>query len=218
MPQGVLRKGRPIYPQQIQSMKTIHQIVQEIQCFDPAVRAFDAHDLPQSVRAYLHHNYRMDARLTDEEQQLVETSFEHFADNLREAFQDDPRPDATRFYLFDDLSLYVRTNAGPELWADAQVFVVERILPSMRLTRLEADLMREIGMDDQVSEVRDDFFSSFAHVLHRDCGIPHCDAREHWNAFSRQLGDSACEAVVLGGSESGRAEGLRFAESFTINA
>ena len=197
-------------------MKTIHQVIHEIQFFDPAIRAFDAHDLPQSVRAYLHNKYSMDARLTDDEQQLVETSFEPFADNLREAFQDDPRPDATRFFLFDDLSLYVRTNAGPELWADAQVFVVERILPQMRLTRLEADLMREIGMDDQVNEVRDDFYSSFAHILNRDCGIPHCDAREHWNAFSRQLGDSACESIVLGGSESGRAEGIRFASEYTV--
>jgi len=195
-------------------MKTIHQIIREIQCFDPAIRAFDAHDLPQAVRAYLHHNYRMDARLTDEEQQLVETSFEPFADNLREAFQDDPRPDATRFYLFDDLSLYVRTNAGPELWADAQVFIVERILPNMRLTRLEADLMREIGMDDQVDEVRDDFYSSFAHVLHRDCGIPHCDARGHWNAYARQLSATEAERCELGGSESGAREGMLFAETF----
>jgi hypothetical protein len=199
-------------------MKTIHEIIQEIQFFDPAIRAFDAHDLPQSVRAYLHHNYRMDARLTDEEQQLIETSFEPFADNIREVFQDDPRPDATRFYLFDDLSLYVRTNAGPELWADAQVFVVERILPNMRLSRLEADLMREIGMDEQVSEVRNDFYSSFARILNRDCGIPYSDAREHWNAYSRQLGDSACESIVLGGSESGHAEGIRFASEYTVNA
>jgi hypothetical protein len=202
-------------------MKTIHEIIQEIQFFDPAVRAFDAHDLPQSVRAYLHHNYRMDARLTDEEQQLIETSFEPFADNLREVFQDDPRPDATRFYLFDDLSLYIRTNAGPELWADAQVFVVERILPQMRLTRLEADLMREISMDDQVSEVRDDFYSSFAHILNRDCGIPHCDARGHWDAFTRQLGDGQREIIEFGGAETGESEGQSFAETFkreTINA
>ena len=198
-------------------MKTIHEIVREIQYFDAAVRAFDAHDLPQSVRAYLHHNYSMDERLTDEEQQIIETSFEPFADNLRESFQDDPRPDATRFYLFDDLSLYVRTNAGPELWADAQVFVVERILPRMHLSRLEADLMREIGMDEQVDEVRDDFYSAFADILHRDCGIPHCDARNHWNAFSRQLSDSACESIVLGGGESGRAEGLRFASEYGTN-
>jgi len=195
-------------------MKTIHQIIREIQFFDPTVRAFDAHDLPQSVRAYLHHNYRMDARLTDDEQQLVEVSFEPFADNLREAFQDDPRPDATRFYLFDDSSLYVRTNAGPELWADAQVFVVERILPAMRLTRLEAELMREIGMDEQVSEVRSDFFGAFARVLNRDCGIPFHESRIHWDAYSRQLGNPAREDAELGGLESGTAEGNRFAADF----
>lgn len=199
-------------------MKTIHQIIREIQFFDPAIRAFDAHDLPQAVRAYLHNRYSMDARLADDEQQLIETSFEPMADNLREAFQDDPRPDATRFYLFDDLSLYVRTNAGPELWADAQVFVVERILPVMRLSRLDADLMRAIGMDEQVSEVRNDFYSSFAQILNRDCGIPYSDAREHWNGFSRQLSDSACESIVLGGGESGRAEGLRFASEYTVKA
>jgi hypothetical protein len=71
-------------------------------------------------------------------------------------------------------------------------------------------------MEDAVESVRDDFYSSFAQILNRDCGIPHCDAREHWNAYSRQLSDSACEAVVLGGSESGRAEGLRFASEYTV--
>jgi len=88
----------------------------------------------------------------------------------------------------------------------------------MELSRMDAQLLRAIEMEDAVESVLADFYSSFAHVLHRDCGIPHCDAREHWNAYARQLSDSACEAVVLGGSESGRAEGLRFAESFTINA
>jgi len=88
----------------------------------------------------------------------------------------------------------------------------------MRLSRLDADLMRAIGMDEQVSEVRNDFYSSFAQILNRDCGIPFCDAREHWNAYSRQLGDGAREEAELGGSQSGRAEGLRFAESFTVNA
>jgi hypothetical protein len=86
----------------------------------------------------------------------------------------------------------------------------------MRLTRLEADLMREIGMDDQVNEVRDDFYSSFAHVLHRDCGIPHCDARNHWNAWSRQAPDSLTESLELGGGESGRAEGIRFASEYSV--
>jgi hypothetical protein len=88
----------------------------------------------------------------------------------------------------------------------------------MELSRMDADLLRAIDMEDAVESVRADFYSSFAHILNRDCGIPYCDAREHWNAYARQLSDSACEAVVLGGSESGRKEGERFAESFTVKA
>jgi hypothetical protein len=197
-------------------MKTIHQVIREIQFFDPAIRAFDAHDLPQSVRAYLHHNYRMDARLTEEEQQLIEVSFEPFADNLRETFQDDPRPDATRFYLFDDLSLYIRTNAGPELWADAQVFVVERILPTMRLTRLEADLMREIGMDDHVDEVRDDFFAAFARIVSQELDIQWSEARERWYHFCQSSRES--DRLELGGYRQGEAEAREYLEWIkTIN-
>jgi hypothetical protein len=197
-------------------MKTIHEIVREIQFFDPAIRAFDAHDLPQAVRAYLHNKYSMDARLTDEEQQLIEVSFEPFADNLREAFQDDPRPDATRFYLFDDLSLYIRTNAGPELWADAQVFVVERILPAMRLTRLEADLMREIGMDDHVDEVRDDFFAAFARIVSQELDIQWSEARERWYHFCQSSEES--DRLELGGYRQGEAEAREYLEWIkTIN-
>jgi hypothetical protein len=197
-------------------MKTIHEIVREIQFFDPAIRAFDAHDLPQAVRAYLHNRYSMDARLTDEEQQLIEVSFEPFADNLREAFQDDPRPDATRFYLFDDLSLYIRTNAGPELWADAQVFVVERILPAMRLSRLEADLMREIGMDDHVDEVRDDFFAAFARIVSQELDIQWSEARERWYHFCQSSEES--DRLELGGYRQGEAEAREYLEWIkTIN-
>jgi hypothetical protein len=88
----------------------------------------------------------------------------------------------------------------------------------MELSRMDAQLLRAIDMDDAVESVRADFYSSFAHILNRDCGIPYCDAGEHWNAYSRQLGDGAREEAELGGSQSGRAEGLRFAESFTITA
>jgi hypothetical protein len=158
----------------------------------------------------------MDARLTEEEQQLIEVSFEPFADNLRETFQDDPRPDATRFYLFDDLSLYIRTNAGPELWADAQVFVVERILPTMRLTRLEADLMREIGMDDHVDEVRDDFFAAFARIVSQELDIQWSEARERWYHFCQSSRES--DRLELGGYRQGEAEAREYLEWIkTIN-
>jgi hypothetical protein len=88
----------------------------------------------------------------------------------------------------------------------------------MELSRMDAQLLRVIEMEDAVESVRADFYSSFAQVLHRDCGIPYCDAGEHWNAYSRQLGYGAREEAELGGSQSGRAEGLRFASEFTINA
>jgi hypothetical protein len=199
-------------------MKPIEKLVIEIQYMDPAIRYFRACDLPQAVRAYLFARWRMDARLTEAEQDLLEASFEPLADNVTETYVSGPGPDATCYHLFDDGSLWIATNAGSELWADAQYFIVERILPVMRLSRMDAALMREIGMGDQVDEVRDDFFAAFSHVLHRDCGIPYSDAREHWNAFSRQLSDSAREVAELGGGESGRDEGNRFVRWGMVNA
>jgi hypothetical protein len=86
----------------------------------------------------------------------------------------------------------------------------------MELSRMDAELLRAIDMDDAIESVRDDFFAAFTHILNRDCGIPHCDAREHWNSWSNQLSDSACESIVLGGSESGRAEGIRFASEYAV--
>ena len=91
----------------------------------------------------------------------------------------------------------------------------------MELSRMDAQLLRAIEMEDAVESVRDDFYSSFAHVLHRECGIPYCDARGHWDAWSRQAPDSLTEELELGGSESSTREGNLFAESFkpqTINA
>ena len=88
----------------------------------------------------------------------------------------------------------------------------------MTLSRMDAQLLRAIDMDDAVESVRADFYSSFAHILNRDCGIPYCDAREHWNAYSRQLGDGQREELELGGSYAGRAEGIRFASEYSVNA
>jgi len=114
--------------------------------------------------------------------------------------------------------MWLKTNAYSSIWADARDFAVEIILPRMTLNRMDAQLLRAIDMEDAVESVLADFYSSFAHILNRDCGIPYSDAREHWTAYSRQLGDGAREESELGGSESGRKEGIRFAESFTTNA
>jgi len=190
-------------------------ILERIIARDSVLSSFDADNLPQSALAYVRHNYRMDDSFAPEEQDLLET-LPPFADNISESFREGSGGDASIYHLFEDGSLWIKTNAYQQAWADARDFAVESILPLMRLDRMDAELLRAIGMDDQVSEVRDDFYSSFAHILHRECGIPHCDAREHWNAFSRQLSDSACESIVLGGFESGRAEGLRFASEYSV--
>ena len=44
---------------------------------------------------------------------------------------------------------------------------------------MDAQLLRAIDMDDAVESIRGDFFHAFAETLHRECRIPHCDARGH---------------------------------------
>jgi hypothetical protein len=192
-------------------------ILEKIIARDSVLSSFEARRLPLSARAYVRHNYRMDDAFTPEEQDLIE-ELPPFADDIADSFRAGTGGDDSVYHLFDDGSLWLKTNAYSSVWADARDFAVEILLPRMELSRMDADLLRAIEMDDAVESVRADFYSSFAQILNRDCGIPYSDAREHWNAYARQLSDSACEAVVLGGSESGRKEGERFAESFTLNA
>ena len=187
---------------------------------DVILQFFKPDNLPQSALAYVRHTYVMCRSLSWEEHDLIE-SLPALSDNLSESIRPGGgigNPDSSVYHLFDDGSLWLSTNAYQSIWSDATDFAVEILLPRMELSRMDADLLRAIDMDDAVESVRADFYSSFAHILNRDCGIPYSDAREHWNAYSRQLGDGAREEAELGGSQSGRAEGLRFAESFTINA
>jgi hypothetical protein len=197
-------------------------ILERIIARDTVLSSFDAGNLPQSALAYVRQHYLNDnfLWLAPEEQDLIE-ELPPFADNLSESIRPGGgigNPDSSVYHLFDDGSLWLRTNACSSIWSDATDFAVEILLPRMELSRMDAQLLRAIEMEDAVESVRADFYSSFAHILNRDCGIPYCDAREHWDAYSRQLGDGAREETELGGSQSGRAEGLRFAESFTINA
>jgi len=187
---------------------------------DVILQFFKPDNLPQSALAYIRHTYVMCRSLSWEEHDLIE-SLPALSDNRSESIRDAGgigNPDSSVYHLFDDGSLWLKTNAYSSIWTDARDFAVEIILPRMTLSRMDAQLLRAIDMDDAVESVRADFYSSFAETLNRECGIPYSDAREHWNAYSRQLGDGAREETELGGSESGRAEGLRFAESFTINA
>lgn len=195
-------------------------ILQRIIARDSVLRAFEPDNLPQSALYYVRKNYLFADGFTEEEQDLLE-ELPPFADIIRESFRADSSADASRYHLFEDDSLLIVTNAFQQVWSDVRDFVVECILPQMRLSLMDAELLRAIDSDHVVESVRDDFFRAFAEVLHRQCGIPHCDARGNWNAYARQLSATEAERCELGGLESGAREGMLFAETFkyeTVNA
>ena len=195
-------------------------ILERIIARDTILSPFKPERLPQSALAYIRQNYRMDSFLSDDEQDLIET-LAPFADDIADSFRDGSCGDSNVYHLFEDGSLWLKTNAYSSVWTDARDFAVEIILPRMELSRMDADLLRAIDMDDAVDGVKQDFFTAFAAVLHRECHIAHCDARGHWDAFTRQLDDGQREIIEFGGTETGSSEGQSFAESFkpqTINA
>jgi hypothetical protein len=195
-------------------------ILEKLIARDIILQSFKPDNLPQSALAYIRHTYVMCRSLSWEEHDLIEM-LPALSDNRSESIRDAGgigNPDASVYHLFQDGSLWLRTNAYSSVWADATDYAVEILLRRMELSRMDAQLLRAIEMEDAVESVRADFYSSFAQVLHRDCGIPYCDSRGHWDAYSRQLGDGQREDLELGGSHSGRAEGIRFASEYTINA
>jgi hypothetical protein len=184
---------------------------------DAILSSFKPDSLPQSALAYIRQNYRMDSFLSDDEQDLIET-LAPFADDIADSFRAGIGGDESVYHLFEDGSLWLKTNAYSSVWSDARDFAVEIILPRMTLSRMDADLLRAIGMEDAVDGVKQDFFTAFAGVLHRECRIAHCDARGHWDAFTRQLDDGQREIIEFGGTETGSSEGQSFAESFKIKS
>ena len=192
-------------------------ILERIIARDVILQSFQPDNLPQSALAYVRQLYRMDDAFTPEEQDLLET-LPPFADDIADSFRAGIGGDSSVYHLFDDGSLWLKTNAYSSVWTDATDYAVEILLPRMTLSRMDADLLRAIDMDDSVESVRADFFQSFAIVLERICEIPVCDSREHWNAWSRQAPDSLTEELELGGSDSGYREGYRFASEYSVNA
>jgi len=196
-------------------------ILEKLIARETILLSFHADNLPQSALAYVRQHYLNDnfLWLTPDEQDLIE-ELPPFADNLSESIRPGGgigNPDSSVYHLFDDGSLWLKTNAYSSIWADARDYAVEILLPRMTLSRMDADLLRAIDMDDAVESVKQDFFHAFATVLRED-GIFCADARECWHAWTRQLGDSLAEELELGGSESGRKEGERFASEYTITA
>ena len=192
-------------------------ILSRIVARDTILSSFKPERLPLSALAYVRQNYRMDSFLSDDEQDLIET-LPPFADDIADSFRAGIGGDESVYHLFDDGSLWLKTNAYSSVWTDARDFAVEIILPRMTLSRMDAQLLRAIDMDDAVDGVRQDFFTAFAGVLHRSCHIAHCDARGHWDAFTRQLDDGQREIIEFGGTETGESEGQSFAESFKIKS
>ena len=191
-------------------------ILEKLIARDVILQSFQPDNLPQSALAYIRHTYVMCRSLSWEEHDLIEM-LPPFADNLSESIRPGGgigNTDSNEYHLFDDGSLWLRTNAYSSVWTDARDFAVEIILPRMTLSRMDADLLRAIDMGDAVDGVRQDFFTAFAGVLHRSCHIAHCDARGHWDAFTRQLDDGQREIIEFGGTETGSSEGQSFAESF----
>jgi hypothetical protein len=190
-------------------------ILERIIARDTVLLSFHADNLPQSALAYVRQNYVMDSFLSDEEQDLIET-LPPFADNLSESFREGSGGDASIYHLFDDDSLWVKTNAYQQIWADARDFAVESILPLMRLDRMDAELLRAIGMDDHVDEVRDDFFAAFARIVSHELEIQWSEARERWYHFCQSSRES--DRLELGGYRQGEAEAREYLEWIkTIN-
>lgn len=187
-------------------------VLEKLIARDIILQSFQPDNLPQSALAYIRHTYVMCRSLSWEEHDLIE-SLPPFADDIANSFRAGTGGDESVYHLFDDGSLWLKTNAYSSVWADATDYAVEILLPRMELSRMDAQLLRAIEMEDAIESVRADFYSSFAQVLHRDCGIPYCDSREHWDAYSRQLGDSERDKAELGGLESGKREGQLFVES-----
>jgi hypothetical protein len=188
-------------------------VLEKLIARDVILQFFKPDNLPQSALAYIRQTYVMCRSLSWEEQDLIET-LPPFADDIADSFRAGIGGDESVFHLFEDGSLWLKTNAYSSVWSDARDFAVEIILPRMTLSRMDADLLRAIDMDDAVDGVKQDFFTAFAGVLHRECRIAHCDARGHWDAFTRQLDDGQREIIEFGGTETGSSEGQSFAESF----
>ena len=196
-------------------------ILERIIARDSVLSSFQPDNLPQSALAYVRSYYLNDnfLWLTPDDQDELEM-LPPFADNLSESIRPGGgigNTDSNEYHIFDDGSLWLKTNAYSSIWTDAADYAVEILLPRMELSRMDAQLLRAIEMEDAVESVRHDFFYAFAEEI-RLANIHIYDAREQWGIYSRQLGDGAREDLELGGSHAGRAEGIRFTSEYSVNA
>ena len=184
-------------------------ILERIIARETILLSFHADRLPQSALAYIRHNYRMDSFLSDEDQDLIET-LAPFADDIADSFREGNAPDDSVYHLFQDGSLWLKTNAYSSIWTDATDFAVEILLPRMTLSRMDADLLRAIEMEDAVESVRQDFFTAFARIVSHELEIQWSEARERWYNYCQSTGES--DRLELGGYRQGEAEAREYLE------
>ena len=184
-------------------------ILSRIIARDTVLSSFHADRLPQSALAYIRHTYVMCRSLSWEDQDLIET-LAPFADNIADSFRAGIGGDDSVYHLFQDGSLWLKTNAYSSVWTDATDFAVEILLPRMELSRMDADLLRAIEMDDAVESVRQDFFTAFARIVSHELEIQWSEARERWYHFCQSSGES--DRLELGGYRQGEAEAREYLE------
>jgi hypothetical protein len=179
---------------------------------DVILQSFKPDNLPQSALAYIRHTYVMCRSLSWEEHDLIE-SIPALSDNRSESIRDAGgigNPDSSVYHLFNDGSLWLKTNAYSSIWADATDYAVEILLPRMTLSRMDADLLRAIDMDDAIESVRQDFFTAFARIVSHELEIQWSDARERWYHYCQSTGES--DRLELGGYRQGEAEAREYLE------
>ena len=110
-----------------------------------------ADNLSQAALAYIRHNYVMDSQLSDVEQDLIEM-IPAFAYNLSDSFRDSFRSDSSAYHLFKDGSLWVKTNAYEQIWADAHDFASEILLNKETHSQIDIELLRAVGMEFVILE------------------------------------------------------------------
>jgi hypothetical protein len=121
-------------------------LIQRLIQTDAVLAHLSADNLSQAALAYIRHCYVMDSKLTDDDQDLIEM-IPAFADNLADSFRDSMRDDSSVYHLFDDGSLWVRTNAYEQVWADAADFASEILINKEKCSSIDIRLLRALGME-----------------------------------------------------------------------